>query len=75
MDMVFTPGTTEDNTKDTGNLESNTERVSTVKDKTKTSRKERVFGKMERESSGWTRPSSKNDQIYSTYCNYANSID
>ena len=60
--MVFTPGTMEDNTKVTGNLENNTERVSIVKDKTKTLRKEKVFGKMERESSGWMSKTNKNDQ-------------
>jgi hypothetical protein len=62
-DTVFTPGTTEDNTKVTGNPESNTEKVSTVKAKTKTSRRERVFGKTERESSGWM---SKNKNDHNT---------
>jgi len=62
MGMVFTPGTTEDNTRATGNLESNMERVSIVKAKTKTSRKEKVFGKTERESSGWMSKTNKNDR-------------
>ena len=59
-DTVFTPGTTADNTKAIGNPESNTEKVSIVKAKTKTSKRERVFGKMERESNGWT-SKNKND--------------